>query len=266
MGRPNTIFVAAFAILTCTTVVCAETITTHIYGVPVEGADSEVQAVPSVPDTEGDASYDPSDGEINYYIPITANASGVFGVTDTTWGNAGTTQSLGSGVGIGGDRVALSMFLRFDPVPAGVTDAELQFDFVDLDLEGASDNHWFFEAIRLVDAVGDPMTPLITAVGQATSSDDPFAFTVTGDTDTQQLVIHDVLPLLGADPLYVQLQFASESSRRSSNILHQLTATLTTTKSSPPVPAPGSMAMLVAGIALAHRRSAVHGEQTQTIS
>jgi hypothetical protein len=89
-----------------------------------------------------------------FFIPLSPGASGDFGDGDT-----GLDSDLCYYTGSSGcDAGYLDMTIQFDAEALGPS--ELYLGFVDLDLEGAGDNDWFYETIFangvLVDDATDP--------------------------------------------------------------------------------------------------------------
>lgn len=165
---------------------------------------------------------------IGYYIPL-GDASGVFGAGDGSPADGGFGQSSDSGDGGG----RLTMILRFSGVETGVGGV-LTVLFQDLDLAGANDPVGFFETVRVYDAAGDPLTPLITSIGGL----------VTGDSNTQQLLSLSLASsLFAGSDLFIKLKFRSAFDRNGANTIEYLRASVSQ------VPLPAALPLFVAGLA-----------------
>jgi hypothetical protein len=125
---------------------------TLVDGMAVDSAGSNnmvgsTQSVPQIPNA------------IKYYIPLSVEQQGTYGVSGTpspcdngfpgTTGGAGTCADSGTGFGYA-DSSALSMNIFFDMTGLANSDwAELSFKFDDLDLINKNDPAGFFESISL---------------------------------------------------------------------------------------------------------------------
>ena len=141
-----------------------------------------------------------------------------------------------SDVGLGDG--TLSMFLEFSPLVVG-THYELQIAFEDLDLIGANDPSFFFEAVEIFGASGGGGAA-VSLTGLVDNISNPL---VTGDASTIQTVSFD----LGAatfDTFYVRLDFSSRSTidKYLRNTPEYLIAHLTA------VPLPAAAWMLLLGV------------------
>jgi len=225
-------------------------------GRPVDAIGSSVAAVPDAPQTEGSVSYNAATGQIDYFIPLSQDDAGVYGVTDVGHGNtAGTISDVGRGTGIGGNP-ALRMFLRFDAmdVPGGGK-TSLVLDFADLDLDGANDPGWFTEAVQVRDASGNHVTPILDALSDTPGANDPYDFVISGDHQVQSVTVGDVSSLVsGGEPTWLELAFWSDSDRRARNTVESMSAMLQVEDASP-IPEPATMVLLgLGGMVLLYRR------------
>jgi len=224
-----------------------------VYGRPVVGIGDPNSALGSgytyQDYTEGNAYFHADDGEIQFYIPLSAKNSGIFGVTIVDGGKtAGTFADTGSGTDS-----ALTMYLLFSPVECPAASASLEFLFTDLDLRYVNDPYHFFETVQFFDDDGIALSPKITEVGQSSGSTDPFVFTVTGNSNSQTITFPDITSII-QDPFYVELIFGSKYISNATNTPESLTATLTTT---PAIPEPETLLLLGAcliGLGLFRRR------------
>lgn len=210
-----------------------------VLGVPVTSLGGS-QAVPNCPSLEGQVCYNPATGNVNFFIPLSAATSGVYGTTFIAPGVTAGTQA-DSGYGTSN---ALTMFLMFSPVTLPVQGATLTLSFVDLDLAGANDPAHFFETVRFFDQNGSALTPLITSITQTGPCTPGQLFCVYGNGTTQTIFFPDVTAILH-NPFYVQLVFGSQWNQKGTNTAESLTATLVTT----PVPEPGTLLLLGTGLA-----------------
>ncbi len=238
----------------------ADTVSADMLASPVTAADSLHPAVPDNPLTEGAASYHRDTGYVDFFIPVNSSKSGVYGVTNVGSGKtAGTTSDLGRGTGFGGDP-ALSMFLHFpSPRPsAPVVTADVAFTFDDLDLDGAGDTSWFFEAVRVRDAAGDAITPLIETLGQGSTPADPYPFSTSGNRDGQTLTLNGLGDMVGNDGLALQVDFFSRSTHpsRLRNTAESMKAVMSIeqTTNTQPIPEPASLVVAASGLALVFGR------------
>lgn len=169
---------------------------------------------------------------IEYYIPISSGASGTFGD-----GNVGGDGGVGQVSDVGTADGTLSMFLEFAALDVG-TSYELQIAFEDLDLIGANDPSFFFEAVEIFGQSNDGT--LVSLTGLLDNIDSPL---VSGDASTIQTVSFNLGPV-SLDTYYLQLDFSSRSSRDGyfRNTPEYLVAQLTA------VPLPAAAWMLLLGI------------------
>jgi hypothetical protein len=204
-------------------------------GVPVAGvgSDTQVGTVLSAGDPTNELGLD---GTIEYFIPL-GEESGTYGVDDL--GAFGTTADSGDGGG------TLSMVLRFDPV---FTDrpSVLSVDFEDLDIDGFDDGGTFRERLEIFDAQGNSLTGLIDDAGDAT---------VTGDSDTQQL-LELQLGTLDDSPLFLRFDFQASDEVVGTNTPEYLRARV----SAVPLPAAGWLLLGgVGALGVVARRRAARG-------
>lgn len=226
----------------------AEATPVTVFGQPVTGIGSSIQAVPNCSGPSAPGCFNPSTGSINFFIPINPADGGTFGVTHTPSGpSAGTFSD--SRTGPFSNSGILTMNLLYTPIasPLPVTSASLAFTFVDLDLVGGSDPRGFYESVKLFNATGGQLSPLITQLGQS-SAGSPLPFTVSGTLTSQTILFPNVASLVGADPLNVQLRFGSriELAGTWRNTMESLTSTLTLTSS--PVPGPDTLILFGSGL------------------
>ena len=221
------------------------------FGQPVQaltGAGANTQAVPNC---GSGACYNSSTGQIGFHIPLNSADNGIYGVTNHPGGKSGTFAD--SVFAPFTNNNALTMYLRFSPVAAPpLASAVLSFRFTDLDLIGGNDPAGFFETVKFFSSTGTLLAD-VDALSDSASS--PFAFTVSGNSTSQNITFSDVRSIV-SNPFYVQLTFGSRSTDRGlfTNTLESLTATLTTTTA---VPEPSSLLLFgtgVAAIAVAGRR------------
>lgn len=210
-----------------------------VLGVPVTGIGG-TQAVPNCPSTEGQVCYNPTTGNIGFFIPLSTATDGIYGTTVISSGvTAGTRPDTGYGVAN-----ALTMYLLFSPVTLPVQTATLTFSFVDLDLSGANDPNHFFETIRFYDQNHTALTPIITSITQTGTCPAGSFFCVSGNGVNQTIFFPDVTAILNS-PFYVELVFGSQWNQKGTNTVESLTATLVTS----PVPEPGTLMLLGTGLA-----------------
>ncbi len=161
---------------------------------------------------------------IGYFIPLSEETSGVFGVD-------GVGQS--SDTGTGG---SLTMFLRFSPVVIG-SEGTLSILFQDLDLGGVNDPTGFFESIQIFDASGEALTMLITDINELFTPG-------VGDDDAPQLLQLALAgDLFDGEEFFVQLNFTSSFTSAATNTIEFLAAEVSQ------VPLPAALPMFLAGIA-----------------
>ena len=232
------IFVA-FLIALLTALTAAEATTVQSLGIPVTAIGSMTHSVPTCPTLEGQSCYNAATGSINFFIPVSPEKSGVFGVTDVGGGQtAGTLPDVGGGTE---SSVALTMFLLFSPIAVPTDTATMTFSFVDLDLANVNDPYGFFESVKFYKADGTEVTPWITMAPQSGSS--PLPFSVMGDADQQTILFPDVTSIV-TDPFFMELRFKTSYSSLGKNTPESMIATLTTAS----VPEPGTAAMLGTGL------------------
>ena len=193
--------------------------------IPVVG-----QAVQGVGDSTSTGNQN-ADGTIDFYIPL--NGSEVYG--DTSGGGTGGLSSDSCTVGSSVEPCSggtLDMFLFYDMPEAG--DADVQFDFVDLDLAGVNDPWFFLESLKIVDPDGNTLTFSLVDL-------------LDGSNRGSQSLGFD----LGVDgSFYLHLTFTSDfhpntrpgTYRNSVESLHE---TATTS-----VPEPGTLALFGTGLLL----------------
>ena len=220
-------------------VATAEATTVQSFGIPVTAIGSTTQSVPTCPSLEGQSCYNAATGSVNFFLPVSIEKSGIFGVTDVGGGQtAGTLPDVGGGAE---SSVALTMFLVFSPIAVPTDIATLTFSFVDLDLANVNDPYGFFESVKFYQADGTELTPWITMLPQSGSS--PLTFTVTGDVDQQTITFPDVTSIV-TDPFFMELRFKTSYTSIGKNTPESMIATLTTAT----VPEPGTAALLGTGL------------------
>ena len=226
------------------------------WGIPVAGNGSSVQVgLPVV------------SNQIQYFIPLEAATSGTYGVTDTNGaapgGLAGTFADTGNGPG------TLNMWLKFYPVaPLPLATADIQFKFWDLDLANVNDPIGFFETFQLFSGSGTALSSQFTMAPNTTTSSgyldvnptsvvEKVNWTLTrsagdaGATNPIYLDFYgDALASRITSPFWAKLTFTvPQNSVPGTNTAEYLTAKLTTTSQTTPVPEPGSVMLLGMGLA-----------------
>ena len=93
-----------------------------------------------------------------FYIPVSAAASGTFGV------DAGTSPDYGDGAG-----GSLMMFMLFDDFHFPPATASLIFKFKDLDLKDDNTPYDLFETVEFLTDAGGAFSPVITDDDDVTS-------------------------------------------------------------------------------------------------
>jgi len=216
------------------------------FGQPVVGFGSNVQAVSNCATPSSPGCFNPSNGNVNFYIPINPADNGIFGVTTTPGGlKAGTFADTKTGPF--NNPNSLTMYLRFSPVaPLPLASASLSFSFVDLDLIGGNDPTGFTETMRVYGAGGAALSPTINMLGQSGST--PLAFNVSGNSTSQTITFPDVRSIVLGDPFYVKLVFGANMTRSGTwtNTMESMTARLTTTTVTPE---PSSFLLFGSGLA-----------------
>ena len=178
---------------------------------------------------------------IPYYIPLSASASGTYGV------DAGASSDSGSGYGYGdSSEDALSMYLSFDlsgipPAPAYAGD--LVFHFIDLDLINANDPPGFFEDFQLYFTADNGITwneasPTISQLNTSGTN-----WSATGSTFYQNITFSDLV-IPQQSYFLTRLDFSSDYTTTARNTMEKLKAELCIQ----PVPIPAAMWLLGAGI------------------
>jgi len=184
-----------------------------IIGVAVESIGSNNQ----VGSTNGD-------GSINFYIPLSADASGTYGVdAGTSVDSCYFPYSCKNGT--------LDMFLRFDTGWTG--SAELVLGFLDLDLAGVNDPWNFLESVVVNDGTNSTVFDSKSDASWANS--------------TAQLLSIGVNVL--SDPFFVQLAFASTFDPFSSyGKYYNTQETMIAALQPVSVPEPTTLSLLGAGL------------------
>ena len=189
---------------------------------------------------------------IKYYIPLSEDYSGTYGVDkDVDPGpgvitkTIGTTSDQGSGYGtVQGEDPALTMYLMYSPVEFPAATAVLTFEFLDLDIEPDNDptDPDFFETIQIFGGDNNPLTDVIS---NAWDDESNSFYSVVSAGNLVTITFPDLTAHLGGDPTYAKLTFTSDYGSHSGwNTPEYLYTTLETT----PVPIPGAVWLLGSGL------------------
>jgi hypothetical protein len=229
------------------------------WGIPVTGGGSNTAA-----------GFAPgADHSIEFYIPLEAATSGVYGVTDTNGGAPGGLAGMFADTGDGSSGSYLDMWLKFQPVaPLPLATANLKFTFWDLDLAYINDPVELFETFQLFGS--DGITPFSKVFTYAAKADGTISgvldvnpspsvterinWTLTRALGSAGASAPSTLEFYGAalaaritDPFYAKLRFTVPRAPYGTNTAQYLTAKLTTTSR---VPEPSSMLLLGLGFAV----------------
>ena len=217
------------------------------YGMPVTGIGLNEPAVPNCPSHEGDSCFNPSNGEIFYYIPLSEPYSGVFGVNyvpigPNPEGTAGTISDVGSGI-----ENALTMYLKFEPINLLASNAKMEVYSIDLDLKGGNDPYGFFETIQFFNSDGIALTNLIEDINQV-PSDDILPYNISGNSYSQTISFPDLSPLNGgtylSNPFYLELNLGSKYKYNGRNTIESLSAKIVA------VPEPSTFLLMGLGFSM----------------
>ncbi len=186
-------------------------------------------------------------GPIKYFIPLNSSDTGTYGVTLTTlcgMSGAGTCSDGGSGTGYDdANALAMNIFFDLSSQPQGAASAQLDFNFVDLDLDDINDPNGFFESMSLSYWNGSAFASLNSPTTIKNSADmkgvvdasaiDPITWNldlalILGDLNSSQT---------NENGFWIQLGFGSKYNSTGWNTPEYLTASLTVS----PVPVPAAV-------------------------
>ena len=189
------------------------------------------------------------DGTVKYFIPINESDMGTYGDSSTCEYGIGTCSD--SGMGFGYDYAsALKMNIYFDlsSQTQSITSAQLDFNFVDLDLNDVNDPNGFFESMSLSYwDWNDPDFELVSLSGAIKNTSELFGSStssgkndpITWSLNLESLGILDALndSQTNHQGFWIQLGFGSTYTGTGSNTPEYLTAELTVA----PVPVPAAI-------------------------
>jgi hypothetical protein len=167
---------------------------------------------------------------IGYYIPLSGGAC--------TFGVCGTSADSGTGGG------PMSMFVEFVGVEGGTSFLNTWFE--DLDLAGANDPSYFFEAVSIFGESG--LLASFTSIANAN---------VSGTAGTQQTTALALGSLLAGSTYTARYDFTSNYRSGGRNTPEFMLAAIQGTPAIPPVPLPAAGWLLIGalgGLAAIRRR------------